>query len=459
MFCKYCGNELENEALFCTQCGHEVLKRKKAAEAAAETVAEEPAGEAVGAGAETAPESDPDQPAKATNFKASVKAAGKKSRSKFMTVLIVVLAMALATSVAFAAHYVYTTYIAPAPQVAEQNAGEDVDGDGEVEVVNATGNPQNFLQIAELLAMDPADIPDYLKSQGLTEEIHSDDDDVTENAFVNEENMYQNYAVWQLDSNTEALRALDENGEFFASDSELANNDTTANATFGIEFGTNLTNLYHGAKETIANQQDLESGETVDSVTVKLPLSITSDNTDAFIELCGLGKKLSVFNMKYSTYEAGNVTNYITGKTLVNDEEYFWYLTDNGGTFEFDDGLDEFRDSYFETSTLGMFTAEKAKDIVLYNALYNEDEWNAANDETKAEMLAQSIAQDWWTGNDISRTNVLTGEEEVDMSALNGGASWDASVINGGDEIPDWQLMTDELRHEIYGSYDPYGEY
>lgn len=104
MFCKYCGNELEDEAKFCSKCGNEVL-RKAADEAPANVASEStPAVEA----------------AENTSFKAAVRSTDRKQRGKFTMVLLVVLALSLLTGTAFALHYVYTTYVAPAPEVVEE---------------------------------------------------------------------------------------------------------------------------------------------------------------------------------------------------------------------------------------------------------------------------------------------------------------------------------------------------
>lgn len=451
MFCKYCGNELEDEAKFCTSCGHEVLRKSEDETQVDSEATADSADKANAADAEAAP-AETEASAKAssgnaenTSFKAAVKSTGRKQRSKFAMVLIVVLALSLVTGAAFAAHYVYTTYIAPQPQATEQTAGEDVDGDGEVEVATATGNPQNFLQIAELLAMNPADIPAYLESQGLTEEVFSGQDYTAENPFAYDETSYayDSYSVWSLGANEEALRVLDENGEFFLSDSELTQANTSLNSTFGIELGTSLLGLSHSfgdKNESVASTSDLKNGTTPTSVEIKLPLAVHNNTLNAFIEACGLGKPLATFVPDTKPVEYQLDIQFITGKASVNDKDYFWYLMhDTGNPREDDEG------SYWiYPDTMGMYQAGDAKAIVLATGFYTEEEWNEASSEEQAKMLAQSIAQDFYTGNGETRINVLTGESEIDMS------------VTTGSEEPDWQPMTEENQAKVYGTSTGY---
>lgn len=124
MYCHTCGNELDAEARFCTNCGTPVKPAEDASAAKGSALARQTAPEAApaptasAAGTEAAPAptagaaaNPAPAPAAAeqTNFKSAVGKSSKKSRSKLSLIMLVVLAVLLVSAIAFAAHYLFTT--------------------------------------------------------------------------------------------------------------------------------------------------------------------------------------------------------------------------------------------------------------------------------------------------------------------------------------------------------------
>ena len=149
MFCTNCGKQLADEARFCTSCGTAVGEAKKelaarAAPADEVSAAGVPASAgdsfasaAEGAAGVTGVSSDDSasavaavasaagsdaKAAKPVNFKAAMDSTKARGKRRMPTIVLVALALALTSAVAFAAHYVYTGYIAPALEKSGINA-------------------------------------------------------------------------------------------------------------------------------------------------------------------------------------------------------------------------------------------------------------------------------------------------------------------------------------------------
>lgn len=116
MYCKYCGAELTDEALFCTECGRKVPSSTEGdgSEAALEL---EEAADASASGfgfrEDGAAESSVSREEHGS-FKFAMDASKQRSRRKMPLIVLVVLVALLLSSVAYAAYWAYTTYVAPA---------------------------------------------------------------------------------------------------------------------------------------------------------------------------------------------------------------------------------------------------------------------------------------------------------------------------------------------------------
>lgn len=116
MYCKYCGAELTDEALFCTECGQKVPS-------STEGDGSETASDFEGAADASALKSESREDGafgsnvsheEHSSFKSAMDASKQRSRRKMPLIVLVVLVALLLSSVAYAAYWAYTTYIAPA---------------------------------------------------------------------------------------------------------------------------------------------------------------------------------------------------------------------------------------------------------------------------------------------------------------------------------------------------------
>lgn len=133
MYCKYCGAELTDEALFCTECGRKVPVPTGSDGSEAPSESEGAAGAFA-----LRPESREDGVAESIasqeehgSFKSAMDASKQRSRRKMPLIVLVALVALLLSSVAYAAYWAYTTYIAPAASSVE------VSQQGEVEASTA----------------------------------------------------------------------------------------------------------------------------------------------------------------------------------------------------------------------------------------------------------------------------------------------------------------------------------
>ena len=129
MYCKYCGAELTDEALFCTECGRRVPTPTGSDGSEAPSESERAAGAFA-----LRPESREDGVVESIasqeehgSFKSAMDASKQRSRRKMPLIVLVALVALLLSSVAYAAYWAYTTYIAPAASSVE------VSQQGEVE--------------------------------------------------------------------------------------------------------------------------------------------------------------------------------------------------------------------------------------------------------------------------------------------------------------------------------------
>ncbi len=86
-------------------------------------------------------------------------------------ILLVAMALALATSVAYAAYRVYNDVWLPyqAEQAMHTTSNSNSAGsDRDTITGKTTGEPQNLLHIADILTMEPTEIPSYIEAQGIT---------------------------------------------------------------------------------------------------------------------------------------------------------------------------------------------------------------------------------------------------------------------------------------------------
>lgn len=390
-----------------------------------------------------------EHPSAAADLAQAVASTKNRSRRRVPLIVLVALGIALAAGTAYAAYYVYTEIVVPALEAQQQQAADanqqgatEEGAESEAEpaaeeepaIVEATGNPQNFLQIAEILAMDPKDIPAYLESQGLVEKtVTNSDSGVTQgevNAVAAEGVGPVEETAWTLNGNANTLLALDPDGKFFKQQTYAGDVAENADTSFGLKLGKNVTHGWTYVSSemgfgTDLSASDLESGDSINSIALSIPaFNLNNEELKDFASLCGLGEPLANYTPTYCYLQlysdaAYQYTSWVTGASEINGKTYYWYLelpSAMGGLYG------------FTSSTFGIVDESVVQDYVLYTAIHTEDAWNNANTEDHALMLAQCLAQSLNTGNGGGRVNVITGEREY--LVMDGGSATNSDGIS-----------------------------
>lgn len=435
MYCMQCGHELPDDAQFCTSCGaktgRDASKAAKSPDGPEEDAAalnsptaDEPqdANEPLGSPTANEPreaggphEADEQHGGIPAELKQAVESTKQRSRRRVPLVVLIALAIALASGTAYAAYRVYVDIIVPIiqpPAVEVQQPAEDTassstednsaqEQESTPEIVQATGNPQSILQIAEILAMSPADIPPYLESQGLTGQQST--------------LPYSSY-LW-LSGSDNPYASADPTESLVG-----GANPATGAPWAQVTVGENLTPILHGfldtaqydtaalADGTKANSLVINGvpfkyfGSGLDGLATANPSRASDETIDAFVSLCGLGEVMGDASHANSSANAGETSSaftirVVTGIVEVGDQQMLWYLIMTSQTLG---------------STLGCLPMDVMWDQMDRNVgLYSQDEWDAASDSEKCQMAAMSILQDHFSGNGGMRTNLLTGEREI----------------------------------------------
>lgn len=184
MFCEQCGSKLADDARFCTECGAKV---GKSGAPGVEDLGTAHVQAAVSNAALTPAPAD-SKPAGRVAFGRAVEATKQQSRRKVPLIVLVALVAALLTGTAWAAVTVYNEFIAPTfdlpriewihdsstqepaqPDSEQPSEPEEPADDQQAGIPVAQGNPQSILEVAEIVAMEPERIPEFLRSQGLAD--------------------------------------------------------------------------------------------------------------------------------------------------------------------------------------------------------------------------------------------------------------------------------------------------
>lgn len=437
MYCTHCGKELDENAKFCERCGAKVVRpndKGNLSEAEEKVLLTDenssfsqaddlPTDKAnskdLGNNSPSTEKSlaeettsDSAVPSEQNTLKAAVASNRKRSRRHMPLILLVALVLALASSIAYAAYYVYTEIYLPqqeaqqqeeAAQLAETDNGYVAQG--AVNEPEATGEPANVLQIAEILAMSPEDIPEYLESQGLTTVQHENGEafpaDVPSEYYVEE-----SYTFWEIPYASEILTAIDPEGTTLPSkdDLSLLGSDEYA-MPMGISIGDSIINTMHTIdKTTYFTDQELTNDTTPNSALIYLtfPDTPSDEQLVALAQICNLGSPLAISDTE--TIENNKARSsfafdykFAAGLVTIHNENYLWYISVDSSN----------------RIGIGCIPEQTAKNFVVYIDLYDEDSWQNADNNTKALMLCQTLLQDSNTGNGSYRTNILTGKDEI----------------------------------------------
>lgn len=418
MFCEQCGCKLADDARFCTACGAKIDRPRTAdgCDAAQVPTLDAMRAEAVENEARQAQTPADAQPSGRVGFGRAVETTKQRSRRKVPLVVLVALVTALLAGTAWAAITVYNEIVAPTfdlprielvhddaardsaqPDQAQPSEPEEPAEDPQASVPVAQGEPQSILEVAEIVAMDPADIPAFLRSQGLED-----------NGTV----PGSDHAWVATDKSSYA--AADPDGLLLDVGSS-ASSQVWVQMLVGADvspilYRTLAPQLIGDGMQALAADSIVVSGIPFkyNGANVTDPLSAdpgkaSRADIEAFAQLCKLGPVLGDFTYT-NTYRgadgapASYTARVCTGYVEINGTLSLWYLRMLQGGFQCEIGV----------APLDTAISEFNRSV----QLYDEAEWSAASDDQRAQMAAVSILQDMMTGNGGTRVNVLTGEEQ-----------------------------------------------
>lgn len=438
MYCSQCGAKLPDTAQFCSQCGEPVAA--PAADDAVEKEAATPVTEVVGGDSsrEIVPEieDDPvssfltDKSLDSNNPVSEVPADGERQSfaqrmiafrrttlKAVPTFVLAIVAFLAAAGTAYAAFKVVTEVVIPAiEQVVDGFQGESPreeddprasdknEGDAEESnIKKMSGKPESAIQFGEMLAMAPSELPGYLKSQGLSNPQNEPEGPGAE---------YEK-TVWNWQWESVAHNLIDARLIW----------DGRMDIPYDLQFAVDTIGLnMPGLGQSYLSADDMKGGKKANSIsTMSIPLIwMGGDDADRFAELCGLGKVfahcgltekggLGGLAMSYMSEESSS-DQWFVGFFAIEGSDYVWVLNQH----EYSGQID----SSFECMPIEI--AGKGVDGA---GVYTVEEWQKANYEQKAKIVAQTFAEDSITSvissgtpqNEAiegTRLNVRTGKME-----------------------------------------------
>lgn len=423
MFCRQCGSEISNEAKFCNFCGTKTVAPKarkgesdncldayKPAGGKSDTSTNEkpaiPLPDCTEANRESSGANEKDDESgeahrgcdaskqtaegtanapEASNLKAAVAQNKKRSRRHMPMILLVALALALATSVAYAAYRVYNDVWLPyqAEQAARTTSASNSAGsDGDTITGKTTGEPENLLHIADILAMEPTEIPSYIEAQGITPQRIAPSKYALDGGFRSD----RAFDAWVLiqDETNSIVTAQDSKGEYLDPDYY---NQTYTSIPPVLSVGDAAV-PFEGINQSYFTAENLESGSSPSSIVLtSISLnSLSGEAFDSFLEYCGLGKPLASIE---ATQKGVLISAAKTG-ILENQkgEKYLWYalgqIDKNGKYSSCTIGCMKVDVAF---STLGASTSASA------SSSDPKGYWNDADNTTKSKLIAKSILE------------------------------------------------------------------
>lgn len=436
-FCTYCGARLTRGAKFCTSCGARV-------EAGDVSAAEKQQGD-VGsdaflseANASSTEGTQADQKPERKGFSAF-----RRLTLKSVPLFIIFIITALATALcAYALYRVVTDVVIPMMQpqteiVEDSPADEEPAEETEVPVADeeevpeeesevqasATGDPDNFMQLAELLAMEPSEIDVYLSEEGLYRYTGGDarlEDVVSEdNAWLYGQVMgdvlRSELPAEQVDETVlpdfdkgNSLSALGWQGYFSYFSGAFATE---------MQFGVDACEIKNGQiVHPMTTDEIAAGGVSTSAIIPALPVNWLSESElhEAATGLFGFQGEGSYYYIQGPYMDDGQnwreaYFQAVAGYESVRGEQAIWFVYQGGVDWE------EARDGIAASQTaVGCMTMSTAKKMVIDTGLYSEDEWTSADDEYKKMMFLQSYVQN--VGEAAGLPNLRTGQVELVVS-------------------------------------------
>lgn len=277
----------------------------------------------------------------------------------------------------------------------------------------ATGAPAHFMQLAELLAMDSSRLDGFLTDQGLYR--YTGGDSTLDNQLNG------NLDVWVYGGAVgDVLRStLPEDQISEGELSLLVEDDGSVNQGFltwlsgylttNLQFGADGCTLAYGQITDQMTGQEVSRGQTPACVMLPaLPISwLAKDELDTaahdLFGFLGEGNYCYAWASFIDDGLRSRTVSYqgVVGTERVNGAEGIWFVYQNGVDHD-----DEPSGIMSERTAAGFVFLPEAEKIVSDTGLYTEQEWEAADTETRQWMFLQSFIQN---AGDLD-TNLRTGQ-------------------------------------------------
>ncbi len=286
----------------------------------------------------------------------------------------------------------------------------------------AQGKPQSALQLAEILAMDPSEVPAYLEGQGLERR------DETLDATWTLDHVDHAYSSWGDSDGSGALAKTIEDtgtGATFA-DGFASYFGTGGSITLGV--GTPV--VFNDGPRTLASADDLAAGERQSFIELSTAFEEPLDEKsgEKLAAACGFASAphfwtFSRADGEYGYSESQDVSVW-TGAVTIDGVDSFWYIKQcsyrlydsNSYCYLVDVGctpLSEVVSLLFEESDLWQ------KHVGVTGIATPEDLANADSSQT-ALWFAQLLVQNTMDCQAAPYVNVVTGEPVTYKNSLQG---------------------------------------
>lgn len=408
MYCWNCGAQVREGAKFCAECGAAVSEGGGVGGGAGQG-ASVGAGQGAGAGSNAGPERERRQ-----NPLLQRVVVGGTSVPVYAFALVCVLVTCVV--VLGAVSLLGGNAPSPGDSLVSTDGGQGAEADDpdgseggdsgsgtslgldEVEIVEATGDYENLLQLADQLALDPDDlyyIASHIGGSPLESALGSGSlgGDSSWNPATSSD-----FAAWQIYDDGDFGNCL--------RDTELDVDDSSGSIG-SLYLGLGLTPAAHLGEpyNQVSRFRYFYSSEQPDSILLYLQLEepLNERGIKILREACRFTSKAQRFDYELEDSYGTQTHTVLAGLIDVNGETKVWYIDLSASTGEYS----------YTSLALGVTTLNAARELVDITELFDSGAWGKAENSKRMLMFAQSLVQDLTTGNGGFRTNVLTGKSET----------------------------------------------
>lgn len=409
MYCSSCGAKLPDGARYCSKCGAAVT-------------------------AETRYERNDAPVSTASNTDTASSRVGLRTRliefrrttlRAVPTFVLVLIALVASAGVAYALFRVATDVVMPAiennvkafapkEEAQQQKEKKEEKQEEQEEQVGATGHPKSFLQLSEILAMNPKDISSYLQGQGLryveptlTPSSDGNPPEYGQEFIASLNSPVGSTASWETDWSNAIAQQLGIPSQYVVASAANATSGSTNQNSVEIVMGNNLSDSKSYAPQypnyEYSSVDSLEKG----GVPAQIVLSgvglkwLDGNGASSVAKAAGFGPVAGQYLCESTSGSSRWIT--YSGFTKIKGKDFGWAIVQSGSPSE-----------EAPRTELRCFSLDDMKRfVVVEQKLYTEDEWQSASEAQRAEMIGQAFVQELREPSDGGVSlNLRTGQLE-----------------------------------------------